>query len=101
MGTWIFDSDLAADLPKELRDALASGDAPREVTTRLIAAWRDTLDDPEDGPTAWLALTEAQRDCGRLDDWVKRRAIELLEASQDLPRPRAGRPRQLPPRRCP
>lgn len=89
MGTWghgIFDSDMAADLRSELRDAIAAGGAPREVTTRLIAAWRDTLEDPEDGPTAWLALAEAQRECGRLDDRVKRRAIEVLEAGGDLAR---------------
>lgn len=89
MGTWghgIFDSDMAADLGNELRDAIAAGGAPREVTTRLIAAWRDTLEDPEDGPTAWLALAEAQRECGRLDARVKRRAIEVLEGGGDLAR---------------
>lgn len=89
MGTWghgIFDSDLAADLRNELRDALAAGEAPAEITTRMVAAWRDTLDDPEDGPTAWLALAEAQRESGRLDARVKRRALEVLAAGGDLAR---------------
>ncbi len=89
MGAWghnIFDSDLAADLRDELRDAIASGLSTKKATDRVLAAWHGTLEDPEDGPEAWIALLEAQREVGRLDPRVKKRGLEVLAAGGDLAR---------------
>lgn len=89
MGTWghkIFDSDLAADLRNEFRDAVAGGLSTKKATDRVLAAWHATLDDPEDGPEAWIALVEAQREAGRLDPRVKKQAIAVLASGGDLAR---------------
>lgn len=95
MGAWghkIFDSDLAADLRNEFRDAVAAGLSTKKATDRVLAAWHATLEDPEDGSEAWIALVEAQREAGRLDPRVKKRATAVLAGGGDLARWRRDAP---------
>lgn len=47
---------------------------------------REMLDDPDDAPAFWLALAETQSKVGRLEDRVRKQAMELIESGEDLAR---------------
>lgn len=71
-GTGIFDSDLAQDVRDEWREALMDARAP------------EFDDDERDEPEFWIALAAAQHETGRLDDDVRDRALEAIDAGADL-----------------
>lgn len=76
MGTWgvgIFSDDLAADIRDGYRDHLGDGLSGPDATDRVLAAHAEALDDPEEGPVAWLALAAAQLQVGRLEERVRER----------------------------
>jgi hypothetical protein len=60
MGTWgsgIFSGDLAADVRGDWREAIMDGLTPEEATRRLEDSYRPAIDDEDDGPLFWIALS--------------------------------------------
>jgi hypothetical protein len=89
MGTWgtgLFSDDLAADLRGDYRDLIGDGLPGPEATSRLIAEYASELRDLDSAPVFWLALAATQVRCGRLEDRVRDRAIEVIDAGDDLRR---------------
>ena len=101
MGTWgpgLFSDDIACDVRDSYRDLVGDGHTGPQATEVLLKDWAPQLDDPDDGPVFWLSLAATQLRCGRLEDRVKAKALEIIEAGTDLNRwkdaPRALRNRQ-------
>lgn len=85
-GTGIFSDDTACDVRDSYIDLIGDGLSGPEATKRLISDWSRTVDDPDDGPVFWLALAATQWRKGRLEEFVLRRAIGVIEAGTDLAR---------------
>ncbi len=89
MGAWgtaIFSDDTAADVRERFRDLLGDGLSAEEATSRLLAEYASSLDDPNDGPSFWLGLAVTQWKCGRLQADVKMRALQAIDSGADLRR---------------
>ena len=89
MGTWgvaIFSDDVAADVRDDYRERLADGVPGPEATDLVLADRVEELAHAETGPIVWLALAAAQSRVGRLEDRVRERALEIIDAGSDLPR---------------
>jgi len=87
MGAWgtaIFADDLACDVRDGFRRLVAEGSAGPEATDRLLREWAEVLEDEEEGPVFWLALAAAQWDCGRLEERVKAKALDVIQSGVAL-----------------
>jgi len=88
MGTWgvgVFSNDMAADIRDDLRDLIAEGTSAENATSRL----RDEYGIGEGGADDhdfWLGLAAAQHSIGHVDEAVRSRAIEIIEAPEELER---------------
>ena len=83
MGNWgagLFSDDTACDVRDGYRDLLETGLTGRQATDRLIKEY-----DAEAEETAfWLALAATQHRLGRLENRVKRKAIQIIDSGTDL-----------------
>lgn len=89
MGTWgtaIFSDDTAVDVRESFRDLIGDGLSPEDATARVLAEYRSSLTDPNDGPPFWLGLAVTQWKSGRLQEDVKARALEVIDSGADLRR---------------
>jgi hypothetical protein len=89
VGAWgaaIFSDDTAADVRDSFRDLIGDGLSPEEATRRLIAEYASSVDDAQDGPPLWLGLAVTQWKCGRLQEDVKARALQVIDSGLDLAR---------------
>lgn len=87
MGTWntgIFDNDEASDVRVGFRELIGSGLDADQATHRLIDAYSEWFVDAPETTNAWLALALAQWKVGRLLDWVRDRAIRVIDEGADL-----------------
>jgi hypothetical protein len=71
---------------EDYRELLGEGYEGEEATRLLLEDHAEVLDDPDDAPDLWLALAATQWKVGRLEDEVRRRAIELIDSGADLRR---------------
>ena len=76
-GTGIFGDDNAADLRDEYRKMIGDGISGPEATDRLQQKWKPDQD-PDLNPVFWLALAVTQWKCGRLEERVKERALQVI-----------------------
>ena len=65
-------------LRDELVDLLKRGKSMEDATCMLESAYRDYLEDSDDGPKFWIALANAQWSLGRLQSNVKQNALEYI-----------------------
>jgi hypothetical protein len=89
MGAWgpaIFSDDTASDVRGDYRDLVGDGLTGPEATDRMLKDWRSSVDDADDGPVFWLALAATQWKCGRLEERVKVKAIEIIDQGTNLER---------------
>lgn len=89
MGTWgsaIFSDDVACDVRVSYRELLEDGIESSKATHLLLEQFADLLDDQDDSPVFWLALAATQWKLGRLEDEVKKRAIEVIDVGLGLDR---------------
>ena len=89
MGVWgagIFSDDTAADVRDEYRDCLAEGLGGTAATDKLLILFKDSQDDPDDGPPFWLSLAATQSRCGRLETRVRDRALKIIDDGSDIVR---------------
>lgn len=87
MGAWgpaIFSDDLACDVRDQYRslleDQVADAEAERQVLDGLGSEDRD------DGPVVWLALAATESKVGRLSDFVRSRALAIIDEGGDAAR---------------
>ncbi len=83
MGAWgpgILSNDIAADLNAYWRENLAEDHEPEEISKAFInnAKEEGIFDDPEEEYEFWLSLALIQWKTGRLQDNVKKKALEFL-----------------------
>jgi hypothetical protein len=88
MGVWgtaIFSDDNAADIREEYRTLLGDDISGPEATDRLIHEWQPSSNhDPDLAAVFWLALAVTQWKCGRLEERVKREAIQAIDGGAGL-----------------
>lgn len=85
-GTGIFSDDTAADVRDDWREAITDGLEPALATKKLVAAYRDVLDDEDEAAVFWLALAAVQARTGRLQDEVRDRALAIIDVGGDAQR---------------
>lgn len=87
MGAWgagIFSDDLALDVRDDYRELIGAGHEGPEATRLLMEKYRGTIEDPEQSSVFWLALAATQWKTGRLEDWVKEKALQIIDSGEDL-----------------
>ena len=85
-GPAIFSDDVAADVRDEWREALMDGLADEAATERVLREFADALGDEDDATVVWLGLAAAQMETGRLQDFVRDRALAIIEHGGDVDR---------------
>ncbi|QVK18167.1 hypothetical protein KHQ81_00155 [Mycoplasmatota bacterium] len=89
MGAWgpkLYEDDVAIDIKDEFRNLLERGKTTEEATEILIRDNQDTIDDMDEGPIFWFALSDTQWNLGNLLPFVKEKAIEHFRNGSDLRR---------------
>src|SRR5258707_15167124 len=87
MGVWdsaLFSNDLACDIRDHYRELIEDGVDDAEATRQTTAKYQESLDDPDDGTSAILALAVTQSRIGRLDPVVRDRALAAIDRAGDL-----------------
>jgi len=87
VGTWgygILDNDTAMDVKGILESALDEGKSFDAATQEVLAECQDMLDDSDDGPVVYLALAAIQLEQGQIHDWLKDRALEIIDRRRGL-----------------
>jgi hypothetical protein len=87
MGAWgpgLFSDDLAMDVRSEFRELVEDGVDDADATRRVTEAHAESITDPDEGPTFWLALAFTQSKLGRLDPMVRDRALVIIERGEGL-----------------
>ena len=89
MGAWganLYQDDVALDVKDEYKDNLRRGKTNEEAMQEIIDKYQELLEDEEDRGVFWLALADTQWNLGRLDEQVKKQALEIIELGTDLKR---------------
>ena len=89
MGAWganLYQDDVALDVKDEYKDNLRRGKTNEETMQEIIDKYQELLEDEEDRGVFWLALADTQWNLGRLDEQVKKQALEIIELGTDLKR---------------
>jgi hypothetical protein len=89
MGAWgygVFNDDTAAEVRDEYEQLLREKQRGDAATDALLGQWRETIDDPDDGPVFWLALALTQHKLGRLEARVQREALAVIDRGLGLDR---------------
>jgi hypothetical protein len=89
MGVWgvgLSSDDTAADVRDVYRSCRAEGMDGTAATNKVISLFKDSHDDSDDGPPFWLSLAATQFRYGRLEEYVRDRAIKIVDDGTDLAR---------------
>ncbi len=89
MGAWgprLYQDDIAEDVRDYYKDQLHRGKSGTEITQELLKRNEYALNDPDDAPVFWFALADTQWSLGRLEDFVKEKALYHLHAGSDIKR---------------
>jgi hypothetical protein len=87
MGVWdtaLFANDLACDVRDHYRQLIEDGVEDAEATRQTVETFKESLDDPDDGTGAILALAVTQSKIGRLDPLIRDRALAAIDRGGDL-----------------
>lgn len=87
MGVWgtsVFSDDNACDLRDDYRRLIGDGLSGPEATDQLLREWSSMENDPELAATFWLALAVTQWKCGRLEDRVRDKALQVISDGSAL-----------------
>jgi hypothetical protein len=85
-GTAIFEDDVAADVRDQFLDLLRLGKSAEEATEIVAEDWSSSIDDEDDGPIYWLALSATQWKYGCLQRNVLEKALVVIDSGAALPR---------------
>lgn len=81
MGQWgnsLYQDDVAEDVRDYYKEQLRYGKSGNEITKSLIEHNEPMLSDSDDAPLFWFALADTQWDMGRLEDFVKEKALYYI-----------------------
>jgi hypothetical protein len=78
----IFASDLAAEVRREFVGRVDHGIPVSAATRDVLAAFRDLLADPQEGPVVFLALAALQLRTGRVMPFVRDAALDLIRTGE-------------------
>src|SRR4051794_1625008 len=81
-GTAVFSDDDAADIREDYRDSIGDGMSGPDATDKILSEYSGQAEES----VMWLALAATQWKGGRLEERVKKRAIEIIDAGSDLNR---------------
>jgi len=87
MGVWgtsIFSDGTASDVRGDYRDVVGNGLAGHEATDKILREYYSQ--EESEMRVVWLALAATQWNCGRLEERVKAKALEIMESGADLKR---------------
>jgi len=87
MGVWdsaLFANDVACDIRDHYRELIEDGIDDAEATRQTVEKFQHSLDDPDDGTSAILALAITQSKIGRLDPAIRDRALAAIDHGGDL-----------------
>ncbi len=87
MGTWgtgLYQDDTTCDIKEDYLDLLKVGMSKEEALKKIIEYNEDRLRYEDERDLFWMALADTQWKYGRLDEKVKKRAIEAIESGRDL-----------------
>ncbi|MFE0508277.1 hypothetical protein ACWF7H_29305 [Peribacillus butanolivorans] len=86
-GTAIFSDDFAEDVQLHYKDLIAEGYSSEEATKILVEQSLKAEEfDEEDTTVFWLSLAAIQWKLGRLEENVKKIAVEIIDNGSDLKR---------------
>jgi hypothetical protein len=86
MGCWgvgIFQNDIALEVKDLYERKLKIGKSNEEAIEELNNELSEFVNDIDDSVDFWLALSSIMHDYGRLTDFVKKKAMEIIEANID------------------
>jgi hypothetical protein len=87
MGTWgvgIFDDDVALDIRDAFEDALANGLSVAVATQKILEDFAEYLEDSDDRPVIFLALTALQLEQGTLQPDMREMALRIIASGEAM-----------------
>ena len=87
MGAWgtaISLNDTYADIYDEFFDLYNDGQFVEDISRKLIADNKETINEPDDSNNFWFALAKAQWECKQLDAEILERVKEIIQKGSDL-----------------
>lgn len=87
MASWgakLYQNDTSEDVRYFYKDQLHRGKSGQEITKELIEKYQDEINDSDDAPNFWFALADTQWNLGRLEDFVKEKALFHIRDGYDL-----------------
>ena len=79
LGVRILDDDIALDVQGFYLDRLREGKSGPAATRALLKHMQEELADEDDAPVTWMALAHTQWTLGRLEDRVKKVALQAID----------------------
>ena len=89
MGTWstaLFGNDIALDVQANYMHYLRSGLSDAKASRQIIADYEGELVDEYEASIVWCALAATQWKVGRLQSYVRNKALRAIKRGGDLPR---------------
>lgn len=89
MGTWgmgIFDDDISLDVQAEYEEALDDGLSAKKATSLVLEIFEDVLTDNDEGPIVFLTLAAIQLEKGKIQENIKKKALNIIETEAGLER---------------
>lgn len=89
MGAWgsgLYSDDVAEDIRGMYADKLHRGKNGDQASKEMIAEFEWAWDDEDDAPAFWFALADTQWNYGRLQEEVKKQAMQYLDDPGSLER---------------
>ncbi|MFD2248099.1 hypothetical protein [Pontibacter ruber] len=89
MSAWgpaLFSDDFACDIRDDFKELVGEGMSPQNATDELMAAYKEEMNNTDEGSVFWLSLSSIQWSTGRLLEEVKQKALSIIENGADLHR---------------
>src|SRR5215468_3821840 len=83
-GPALFSDDLACDVRDEYRAHIEDGLTAEQASADIITQYAAEASDPDLTVAFWVALAVTQSKLGRLQDSVRERAVQLIDAGGDV-----------------
>lgn len=89
MGAWgpkLYQDDIAVMIKDYYKDQLRRGKSECAITQELMKQNEYILEDCDDAPIFWFALADTQWKLGRLEEFVREKALYYIQDGRDLSR---------------
>ena len=92
-GAKIYQNDVSDDVRAQYKDKLHRGMTGPEITQMLIEDFKDDIADDDEAPLFWFALADTQWNVGRLEEFVKEKALFHIQNERNRERWKSGHPK--------